>query len=130
MCFDLIDVFVGFQDFELAKNKQNKTSIQWTPGSQIYFRNQKIIFDKKRLKKMNQRLGLSLICDPQRFSLNFFFNFQRPNFNSFRLLHHYVIMWYHTKRVKQTTKSKKKGVWLLLYSPIQIFPRHAVFVKC
>ena len=31
----------------LRKPRQNETSIQWTPGSQIYCSNQKIIFSKK-----------------------------------------------------------------------------------
>ena len=29
------------------RTKQNKTSIQWTPGSQIYLSNEKIIFGQK-----------------------------------------------------------------------------------
>ena len=35
------------RDHTKSKNKQNKTSIQWTPGSRIYLSSEKISFSQK-----------------------------------------------------------------------------------
>ena len=73
--------------------------------------------DKKH-QKCTKKGGFPPFVAPQDLKKELFFHLQVtiliahpvPNFKSFRLLHHCVIMWYHTKRVKQTTKSKKRGL--------------------
>ena len=42
------------------------------------------------------------------------------------LLHHSVIMWYHTKKVKKMTKSQKRGLATAV-QPVQYFSRTCAF---
>ena len=46
---------------QIYLSSKNKTSIQWTPGSQIYRSNRKIIFSKKQFLKMIKKHKLCII---------------------------------------------------------------------